>query len=661
MANGKFGEILSNIVLAASQSIRRNAANDGFEAFTPASGDPETDPVFSASEAANFVTGDKSKLDGIAAGAEVNVNADWNAGSGDAQILNKPTIPTALADLTADATHRVVTDAEKSTWNGKQDALGFTAVPNTRTVNGHALSADVTVTQTDVGLGNVDNTSDANKPVSSAQQTALDGKLSTSGVAADVNIAGTNIAAALAGKLGTSAQAADVNPAGTSIAAALAGKQAAGSYLTSANIEDSIVDAHTTIAPSGNAVFDALAGKLGTSAQAADVNPAGTSIAAALSGKLATGGTAADVNPAGTSIAAALAGKAATSQKLDDFGTPDNNTDLNANTTNHGLLLVATAPAANVLNVVGIANGETSYANKALFDGTNPAALGTAAPGTSLIAAHRDHVHANPALDTLAVPTDITTLDATSSAHGLVVKAVVPAAGVRNVVAIDNGETIYKNTALVDGTNPAALGVAAPGTQLIAARRDHVHAMPTAANVSAIATSVLAAKGDLLTASAASTAAVITAVATGKVLQSAGVAQTPVWYSPPYCMSGGALSFAMVSSTQYYFGIAAAPTTTKGQHRIYIPITGTMIASQVSWFRSSGSATTSWTMNYYYNGGNAVSMGALATAANMVWLKTADNLAVTAGQYIEFGTSTPAWGANQTGILSYWLLILPTA
>lgn len=37
----------------------------------------------------------ESKLAGIAAGAEVNVNADWNASSGDAQILNKPTIPSA--------------------------------------------------------------------------------------------------------------------------------------------------------------------------------------------------------------------------------------------------------------------------------------------------------------------------------------------------------------------------------------------------------------------------------------------------------------------------------------------------------------------------------------------------------------------------------------
>jgi hypothetical protein len=34
-----------------------------------------------------------TKLFGIQDGAEVNVNADWNATSGDAQILNKPTIP----------------------------------------------------------------------------------------------------------------------------------------------------------------------------------------------------------------------------------------------------------------------------------------------------------------------------------------------------------------------------------------------------------------------------------------------------------------------------------------------------------------------------------------------------------------------------------------
>lgn len=39
----------------------------------------------------DYTTEEKTKLAGIAAGAEANVNADWNAVSGDAQILNKPT------------------------------------------------------------------------------------------------------------------------------------------------------------------------------------------------------------------------------------------------------------------------------------------------------------------------------------------------------------------------------------------------------------------------------------------------------------------------------------------------------------------------------------------------------------------------------------------
>lgn len=53
-------------------------------------------------------------------------------------------------------------------------------VPTTRTVAGKALSSDVTLVKADVGLGNVDNTTDAAKPVSTAQQTALDLKVPTS-------------------------------------------------------------------------------------------------------------------------------------------------------------------------------------------------------------------------------------------------------------------------------------------------------------------------------------------------------------------------------------------------------------------------------------------------------------------------------------------------
>lgn len=47
----------------------------------------------------DYTTVDKNKLGGIAAGAQVNVKSDWDATTGDAQILNKPT---ALSEFTND-------------------------------------------------------------------------------------------------------------------------------------------------------------------------------------------------------------------------------------------------------------------------------------------------------------------------------------------------------------------------------------------------------------------------------------------------------------------------------------------------------------------------------------------------------------------------------
>ena len=60
---------------------------------------------------------------------------------------------------------------------GDQDLSGL--VPKTTTVNGHSLTGNISVTASDLGLGNVDNTSDINKPISSATQTALNGKENT--------------------------------------------------------------------------------------------------------------------------------------------------------------------------------------------------------------------------------------------------------------------------------------------------------------------------------------------------------------------------------------------------------------------------------------------------------------------------------------------------
>lgn len=51
-------------------------------------------PASTTALAGLMLPSDKTKLNGIAAGAEVNVNADWNATEGDALILNKPILAT---------------------------------------------------------------------------------------------------------------------------------------------------------------------------------------------------------------------------------------------------------------------------------------------------------------------------------------------------------------------------------------------------------------------------------------------------------------------------------------------------------------------------------------------------------------------------------------
>lgn len=92
---------------------------------------------------------------------------------------------------------RYVTDAQQTvignttgTNSGDQTLAGLGGVPTTRQVNGHALSADVTVTKSDVGLGSVansDTTTTANITDSSNKRFVTDAQQTVIG-----NTSGTN-------------------------------------------------------------------------------------------------------------------------------------------------------------------------------------------------------------------------------------------------------------------------------------------------------------------------------------------------------------------------------------------------------------------------------------------------------------------------------------
>jgi hypothetical protein len=113
--------------------------------------------------------------------------------------------------------------------------------------------------------------------------------------------------------------------------------------------------------------------------------------------------------------------------------------------------------------------------NADLLDGNHAAAFALAGAAPTAHAAS----HVTGGADIIAV--------ATTSAVGLTPAATAPGAGLLSVLAIANGETVRTDKAIFDTTNPAALGSAGPGSQVVAARRDHVHAMPSAADVGAIA------------------------------------------------------------------------------------------------------------------------------------------------------------------------------
>lgn len=86
----------------------------------------------------DYTTAEKNKLAGIATGAQVNVKSDWNATSGDAQILNKPTI------ITESQVDTKINTAVASVYRVKGSVANYAALPTTNVVIGDVYNLEDT-------------------------------------------------------------------------------------------------------------------------------------------------------------------------------------------------------------------------------------------------------------------------------------------------------------------------------------------------------------------------------------------------------------------------------------------------------------------------------------------------------------------------------------
>lgn len=84
-------DLLENIEIDVDSALSSASENPVQNKVIKTALDNKVDEVNGKGLSTNdYTTAEKNKLEGIAAGAEVNVNADLNATSGDAKILNNP-------------------------------------------------------------------------------------------------------------------------------------------------------------------------------------------------------------------------------------------------------------------------------------------------------------------------------------------------------------------------------------------------------------------------------------------------------------------------------------------------------------------------------------------------------------------------------------------
>ena len=138
-----------------------------------------------------FTDAEQSKLSGISTGAEVNAVDSVNTQTGSV-ILDADDI-----DDTA-TTNKFTTASDISKLSGIESGAEVNDVDSVFGRTGAVTAQSGDYTKSDVGLGNVDNTTDLSKPISTATQTALDAKqgditLTTTGTSGAATLVGDTL------------------------------------------------------------------------------------------------------------------------------------------------------------------------------------------------------------------------------------------------------------------------------------------------------------------------------------------------------------------------------------------------------------------------------------------------------------------------------------
>ena len=114
-------------------------------------------------------------------------------------VVNKDT--SNPVNITQTESYRFVTDTQISAWSSSQEALGYTPLKPSNNLS--ELTPTASTARTNIGLGNVNNTSDASKPVSTATQAALDLKLDKATLASTTTAGIVKVGTGLAVASGT--------------------------------------------------------------------------------------------------------------------------------------------------------------------------------------------------------------------------------------------------------------------------------------------------------------------------------------------------------------------------------------------------------------------------------------------------------------------------